>query len=108
MRPVHLVPAGVVLLALGAIAGVAQFTAPAAPGPGHAAVAPQQVAVTSAARACPPVPGGGSGTVAFIAGPPAAPPSGPGQAEIAPLPLAGAAVRALSPIRRPGRARCRC
>ena len=32
MRPVHLVPAGVVLLALGAIAGVAQFTAPAAPG----------------------------------------------------------------------------
>ena len=101
MRPVHLVPAGVVLLALGTIAGIAQFTAPAAPGPGHP-VAPQQVAVTSAARACPPVLGGGSGTVAFLAGSPAAPPSGPGQAEIAPLPLAGAAVRALSPIETAG------
>jgi hypothetical protein len=101
MRPVHLVPAGVVLLALGAIAGAAQFTGPATPGPGHAATAPQQVAVTSAARACPPVPGGGSGTVAFIAGPsgsPVASPSGPGQAELSPLPLAGAALRAPSPI----------
>ncbi len=102
MRPVHLVPAGVVLLALGTIAGVAQFTAPAAPGRGHPALAPQQVAVTSAARACPPVPGGGSGTVAFLAGSPAASPSGPGQAEIVPLPPAGAAVRALSPIRAAG------
>jgi hypothetical protein len=102
MRPVHLVPAAAVLLALGTMAGVAQLTAPAAPGLGHPAVAPQQVAVTSAARACPPVPGGGSGTVAFLAGSPAASPSGPGQAEIAPLPLAGAAVRALSPIRAAG------
>ena len=98
MRPVHLVPAGVVLLALGAIAGVAQVTAPAAPGPGHSAMAPQQVAVTSAVRACPPVPGGASGTVALVAGSPAPAPSGPGQAELAPLPLAGVALRAPNPI----------
>ena len=99
MRPVHLVPAGAVLLALGGIAAAAQLTAPAtaSPGPGHAAMAPQQVAVISAARACPPVPGGGSGTVAFIAGSPAAS-SGAGQAQLAPLPLAGAQLRALNPI----------
>ena len=102
MRPVHLVPAGVVLLALGAIAGVAQFVAPAAPGPGRAAPLPRQVAVTSAARACPPVQGGGSGTVAFIAGSPAASPAGSGQAELAPLPLAGAQLRVLSPISQAG------
>ena len=96
MRPIHLVPAGVVLLALGAIAGVAQSASPAAPGPGQAAAAPQQVAVTSAARACPPVQGGGSGQVAFIAGSPGD--SGSGQAELAPLPLAGAQLRILNPI----------
>ena len=96
MRPVHLVPAGAVLLALGGIAAAAQLSA--SPGPAHAAIAKQQqVAVTSAARACPPVPGGGSGTVAFIAGSPAAS-SGPGQAQLAPLPLAGAQLRALNPI----------
>jgi hypothetical protein len=100
MRPAHLVPAGVVLLALGVIAGAAQFTAPPAPGPDHSAVALRQVAVTSAARACPPVPDGGSGTVAFVAGPPAASTSeGTGQADLTPLPLAGAALRALSPVR---------
>ena len=120
MRPVHLVPAGVVLLAFGAVAAVAQLTAPAAPGPGQASGAPHQVAVTSAVRACPPVQGGGPGRIAFIAGSPAASPprgaggtggpggtggsggtggaEGPGQAELAPLPLAGAALRALSPI----------
>jgi Family of unknown function (DUF5719) len=100
MRPVHLVPAGVVLLALGGIAAAAQLAGPAAPasaGPGHAATAPQQVAVTSAARACPPVQGGGSGQVAFIAGSPAAS-RGAGQAQLAPLPLAGAQLRTLSPI----------
>ena len=99
MRPVHLVPAGAVLLALGGIAAAAQLSAPAtaSPGPGHAAMAPQQVAVTSAARACPPVPGGGSGTVAFIAGSPVAS-SGAGQAQLAPLPAAGAPLRALNPI----------
>jgi hypothetical protein len=99
MRPVQLVPAAAVLVALGAIAGAAQLAGSAAPGPAHAATASQQVAVTSAARACPPVPGGGSGTVAFIAGSPAASPSGSGQAELAPLPLAGTAPAALSPIR---------
>src|SRR5579859_4449837 len=99
MRPLHLVPAGAVLLALGGIAAAAQLTAPAtaSPGPGHAAMAKQQVAVTSAARACPPVPGGGSGTVAFIAGSPAAS-RGAGQAQLAPLPLAGAQLRALNPV----------
>jgi hypothetical protein len=98
MRPVHLVPAGVVLLALGAIAGAAQFTTPAARVPSRTAMAPQHVSVTSAARACPPVSGGGPGTVAFIAGSPTALPSGPGQAELAPLPLAGTALRTLNPI----------
>jgi hypothetical protein len=100
MRPIHLVPAGVVLLALGGIAVGAQLagpTAPAATGPGHAAMAPQQVAVTSATRACPPVQGGGSGKVAFIAGSPAAS-RGAGQAQLAPLPLAGAQLRTLNPI----------
>ena len=99
MKLAHLVPAGVVLLALGVIAGAAQLAAPAAPGPVHASVAPHQVAVTSAARACPPVPGGGPGRVAFIAAVPSTGPSGgAGQAELAPLPLAGAALQALSPI----------
>lgn len=104
MRPIHLVPAGVVLLALGGIAAGAQFAGPAAPAAsaaaGHAAMAPQQVAVTSAARACPPVQGGGSGQVAFIAGSPAASSSRPGegQAELAQLPLAGAQLRTLNPI----------
>jgi hypothetical protein len=103
MRPIHLVPAGVVLLTLGGIAAGAQLTgpagpaAPAGPGPGHVAMAPRQVAVTSAARACPPVPGGGSGKVAFIAGSPVAS-SGAGQAQLAPLPLAGAQLRTLNPI----------
>ena len=95
MKLAHLVPAGVVLLALGVIAGTAQLAAPAVPGPVHASVASQQVAVTSAARACPPVAGGGPGRVAFIA---ATPSGGTGQAELAPLPLAGATLRALSPI----------
>src|SRR5260370_11217216 len=106
MRPTPLVPAGVVLLALGGIAAAAQFAgpagpagpaAPAGPGPGHVAMAPQQVAVTSAARACPPVQGGGSGQVAFIAGSPVAS-RGAGQAQLAPLPLAGAQLRTLNPI----------
>jgi len=100
VRPIHLVPAGVVLLALAGIAAAAQLAGPAAPaavGPGHAAMAPHQVAVTSATRACPPVQGGGSGQVAFIAGSPAAS-RGAGQAELAPLPLAGAQLRTLSPI----------
>jgi hypothetical protein len=107
MRPVHLIPAAAVLLALGVIAAVAQFGPPAATAPSRAVTAPGQAVVASAARACPPVPGGGSGTVAFIAGPPssssgsastAKQASGAGQAELAPLPLAGAALRVASPI----------
>jgi hypothetical protein len=112
MRPVHLVPAAAVLLALGAIAAAAQFGQPAAT-PSQAVAAPGQAEVTSASRACPPVPGGGSGTVAFIAGPPSSsngPASGAGQAgrsgqaggtgqaELAPLPLAGTELRLASPI----------
>jgi len=100
MRPVHLVPAAVVLLALGAITGAAQFDQPAATAPSHAVMPPRQTPVTSAARACPPVPGGGSGTVAFIAGPAGSsgPAGGTGQAELVPLPLAGADLRAAGPI----------
>ena len=60
--------------------------------------------MTSAVRACPPIPGGGPGTVAFIARPSPAPQAGPGrqagpgQAELAPLPSADAALRAAAPI----------
>jgi Family of unknown function (DUF5719) len=116
VRPARLVPAGVVLVALAAIAGAAQLARPAQPAPGRSA-APQQVAVTSAVRACPPVAGGGPGKVALMAGSPAASSSaasssaasspaasspaaagGRGQAELAPLPLAGAQLRPLSPI----------
>jgi hypothetical protein len=105
MRPVHLIPAAAVLLALGAIAAAAQFGQPAATAPSQAVTAPGQAVVASAARACPPVPGGGSGTVAFIGGPPSpssgpasAPAGGTGQAELAPLPLAGTELRVASPI----------
>ena len=53
MRAVHLVPAAVVLVTLGAIGGVAQLDHPAAPRPDSAPTATRQVAVTAAARACP-------------------------------------------------------
>jgi Family of unknown function (DUF5719) len=104
MRPVRLVPAALVLLALGAIAATAQLARPGPATPGHPVLPARQVAVTAAARACPPVPGGGPGQVAFIAGSATGPASsgpgaGPGLAELAPLPLAGAAPRApASPI----------
>ena len=78
MRLFHLVPAGVVLVALGAIAGAAQLAHPATPGPDSAATVTRQVAVTSAARACPPAQGNGSGPVALIAGATGA--TGPGTA----------------------------
>jgi hypothetical protein len=104
MRPAQLVPAGAVLLAVAAIAGAAQLARPASPAAVRAS-APREVAVTSAVRACPPIQGGGPGQVAFIAGSPAAPTagasgaaSGPGKAELTPLPLAGAQLRPLSPI----------
>jgi len=104
MRPAHLVPAGAVLLALGVIASAAQLARPASSVPGPAA-APRQVLVTSAVRACPPTQGGGAGEVAFIARPASAASSsggraagGRGEAELKPLPLAGAQLRPLSPI----------
>ena len=74
MRAVHLLPAGVVLVALGAIGGVAQLDHPAVPGPDSGPAVTRQVAVTAAARACPPALGGGSAPVALLAGPAPAPP----------------------------------
>src|SRR5581483_11290045 len=68
MRAVHLVPAGAVLVALAAIGGVAQLDHPAAPRPAASAAVTQQVAVTSAARACPPAPGSGSAPVTLLGG----------------------------------------
>ena len=68
MRAIHLVPAGLVLVALGAIGGVAQLGHPAAAPPRPSPAATRQVPVTSAARACPPAPGGGAAPVALLAG----------------------------------------
>jgi hypothetical protein len=69
MRAAHLVPAGVVLVALGAIGGVAQLGHPAAsPHPASSSAAIRQVPVTAAARACPPAPGGAAAPVALLAG----------------------------------------
>ncbi len=108
MRLVHLVPVGAVLVALGVIAGAAQLVRPAAPGPDSAA-ATRQVAVTSAARACPPAQGNGSGPVALIAGAAgAASAAGPatvgigGQVELTALPPAGVPLRATGPVRTQG------
>jgi hypothetical protein len=99
VRAAHLVPAGVVVLVLGGIFGAAQLAGPVPAGAGQPAMPPQHVTVTSAARACPPVQGGGSGQVAFIAGPSASAASGPaGQAALTPVPLAGALLRPVSPI----------
>jgi hypothetical protein len=98
VRPVHLAPAAVVLLALAAIGVVAQVDHPAAR-VNPAATAMRQVAVTSAARACPPALGGGSGTIATIAGPAASTgPGGSGQAELTSLPPAGVPLRPVSPV----------
>src|SRR5271165_815667 len=110
MRLVHLVPAGAVLAALGVIAGAAQLVRPAAPGPDSAAAAvTRQVAVTSAARACPPVQGNGSGPVALIAGAAGATSAaGPatagigGQVELTALPPVGVPLRATGPVRTQG------
>ncbi len=85
MRAVHLVPAGVVLLALGAIGAAASLDRPMA-SPNPVAVT-RQVTVTAAARACPPPLGGGTGTVALIAAPAGS--AGSGQAELASLSPAG-------------------
>jgi Family of unknown function (DUF5719) len=105
MRPVRVVPAAVVLLALCVIGGVAQWARPTAASTSQVTAASRQVAVTSAVRACPPAQGGGSARVALIAGSPGSPGSPPpasapgsGQVELAPLPLAGVQLRTVSPI----------
>ena len=99
MRLAAAIPAGVVLLALGAIGAAAQLDQPGS-SPNAAATAVRQVAVTSAARACPPALGGGQGTIASIAAPtPAlAGAAGSGQAELTSLPLAGVALRPVVPV----------
>jgi hypothetical protein len=109
MRLAYLVPAGAVLVALGVIAGAAQLVHPAAPGPDSAAAVTRQVAVTSAARACPPALGNGSGPVALIAGAAGAPAAAGsatagqggqgGQVELTALPPAGVPLRATGPVR---------
>jgi hypothetical protein len=99
------IPAAVVLLALGAISAAAQLDQPRS-SPNAAATSVRQVAVTSAARACPPALGGGPGTIASIAAPTAAPAppagaagaAGSGQAELTSLPLAGVALRPVVPV----------
>jgi len=97
------VPAGVVLAALGVIAGVGQLAHPAAPGTNSAAAVTRQVAVTSATRACPPALGSGSGPVALIGGATGAKASvDPGQVELTALPPAGVPLRATSPLRQQG------
>ena len=78
MRLVHLVPAAAVLAALGAIAGAAQSDPSRGSQPGLRRRVTRQVAVTSAARACPPALGNGSGPVALIAGATSAATSAPG------------------------------
>src|ERR1700742_1666441 len=100
MRAVHLVPAGVVLVALGAIGGAAQLGHSAAtPRPVSSPAAIRQVAVTAGARArpppppapgrrrpppppraCPPAPGGAAAPVALLAGGAAAGAAGAGGA----------------------------
>jgi hypothetical protein len=104
MKPAHLVPVGMVLLALCVIAGVAQLVKPAATSTSQVSAAPRPVAVNSAVRACPPAQGAGSANVALIAGTPASTGSPspaaatPGQVELASLPLAGVQLHPVSPI----------
>jgi len=95
MRASHLVPAGLVLVALGAIGAAAQLSHPAtAPAAAASPAATRQVPVTSAARACPPAPGGGTVPVALLAsGTGAAGTGQKGQVELTALPPAGLPVR---------------
>jgi Family of unknown function (DUF5719) len=104
MRAIHLLPAGLVLVALGAIGGVAQLGHPAAaPAPASSPAVTRQVPVTSAARACPPAPGGGAAPVALLAGGANATGTGQrGQVELTALPPAGLPVRATGPVRAQG------
>ena len=110
MRVSQLVPAGVVLVALAAIGGVAQLDHPAAPR--TAAAVTRQVAITSAVRACPPAAGNGSTPVTLTGGRAGAA-SGQGasgqgasgqgnQIDLTALPPAGETVRPASPVRAQG------
>src|SRR5690348_17278768 len=108
MRASHLIPAGVVLVALGAIGGAAQLGHPAAtPRPVSSPAAIRQVPVTAAARACPPAPGGAAAPVALLAGGAAAGAAatggagttGQGQVELTALPPAGVPVHAATAVR---------
>jgi len=106
MRAIHLLPAALVLVALGAIGGVAQLGHPAAaPAPASTPAVTRQVPVTSAARACPPAPGGGAAPVALLAGGASAAGTSAGgqgqrgQVELTALPPAGLSVRATGPVR---------
>ena len=109
-------PAGAVLVALGVIAGAAHLIRPAAPSPDSAAAVTRQVVVTSAARACPPAQGNGSGSVALIADSAGSATGATGaagsvttamggqgghggQVELTALPPAGVPLRATGPVR---------
>jgi hypothetical protein len=103
MRAAHLVPAGVVLVALGAIGGVAQLGHPAASShPVSSPAAIRQVPVTAAARACPPAPGGAAAPVALLAGGATTRGAGAtskGQVELTALPPTGVPVHAAAAVR---------
>src|SRR5215472_12232225 len=100
MKAHHLVPAALVVVALGAIGGLAQLGHPAAPAPVSSPAVTRQVPVTSAARACPPAPDGGAAPVALLAGGASATGTGQrGQVELTALPPAGQPVRATGPVR---------
>src|ERR1700679_185237 len=98
MRAVYLAPAAAVLVALGALAGVAELGHPGGADATRVAAATRPVAVTSAERACPPALGGGSGTVALIAGASGPASAASGQLQLTSLPPAGVSLRAASPI----------
>jgi hypothetical protein len=98
MKAVQLIPAGAVLVALAVLGGAAQLDHPAAPK--AAATVAQQVAVTSAARACPPAPGSGAAPVALLGGRAGAGTPGPGDhVDLTALPPAGLTLKGASPVR---------
>jgi Family of unknown function (DUF5719) len=101
MRAMHLVPAAAVLVALGAIGGVAQLDHPGTPRQAADAAVTQQVAVTSVARGCPPAPGSGSAPVTLLGGRAGtAGTPGPGDhIDLTALPPAGVTLRPASPVR---------
>src|SRR6201995_5338604 len=98
MKAVQLINAGAVLVTLAVIGGGAQLDHPAAPRAG--ATVAQQVAVASAARACPPAPGTGPAPVALLGGRAGAGTPGPGDhVDLTALPPAGLTLKGASPVR---------